>query len=242
MITSLVRQKLLRMLWLENNTGSVRNLAQKANLSFAAVHKELEAMHTVGLALVERVGNSLIYRSNTAHPSAKLLLSLLSINETPNTSKNDDTVRKWLKAIGAPLAVSAATKLPVISEIISEALILAHHDAVVARVLPFVLYCNRKEDFAAIIKSTAQRNELQALGMFLQMAGELRGDKSFANIALQLRDRRYKRLRPFFYLQEGRYATTIAKRNTPKLVSQWGYFMNMGLDSFAAIFDKHTVS
>ncbi len=54
----------------------------------------------------------------------------------------------------------------------------------------------------------------------------------------RLHDRRRTKARPFFAGPLGPHAAAAARRNTSKEALRWGYVMNMGLDSFRAMFEK----
>jgi predicted transcriptional regulator len=78
LVTSRVRRELLRCLWVDEESGSVSALARGSGVSFAAAHRELEAMKAAGLALVERRGAALEYRADRRHPQARVLIALLA--------------------------------------------------------------------------------------------------------------------------------------------------------------------
>jgi hypothetical protein len=157
----------------------------------------------------------------------------------PKTS-HDDEVRGWLAAAGAPLgSAGPKTPAPDLEAALAEALVLSHRDATVARVLPLVLWRQRDRlDLTRLVGEASRRDERSTLGYFLELAGELGGDKALVKAARRLRDRRRTKVRPFFVGPLGPHAAAAARRNTPKEALRWGYVMNMGLDSFKAVFDK----
>lgn len=216
-----------------------------ARVSFAAAHRELETMHVEGLVARERVGAAVVYRANRKHPQASLVQRLLkegmtSVNPSPSHAEK---VRGWLAAAGAPLLVSRSVvgRTPRLEEVLAEGLALSHHDATVARVLPLVLWQQRDRlDQGRLVHEATRHNELQALGFFLELTGQLGGDPRLSALSRRLRDRRRSRARQFFARPHGRMALAAARRKTPPLARRWGYLMNMGLDSFASAFAKHT--
>lgn len=246
LVTSRARRNLLRLLWVDRAVGSVTQLARRARVSFAAAHRELEAMRAEGLASSERVGPTLTYRANRKHPQAPLVRRLLkegtAADGTPTPAK-DGRVRGWLAASGAPLLVSqrVSGRMPSLEKVLAQALTLAHDDATVTRVLPLVLWAQRDRlDYDRLVREATRLNERQTLGFFLELTGRLARDHRFASLSRRLRDRRRSRLRPFFARPHGRMALAAARRKTPRLARRWGYLMNMGLDSFASAFAKHT--
>lgn len=246
LVTSRARRDLLRLLWAERAEGSVSELARMARVSFAAAHRELEAMRAQGLVACERVGAALVYRTDRKHPQAALVRRLLKEGMTASGSPSAlhaEKVRGWLAAAGAPLLVSRPVvgRMPRLEEVLAEGLALSHHDATVARVLPLVLWRQRDRlDHVRLVREATRRNELQSLGFFLELTGRLGGDPRLITLSRRLRDRRRSRARQFFARTHGRMALAAARQKTPRLARRWGYLMNMGLDSFASAFAKHT--
>jgi DNA-binding transcriptional ArsR family regulator len=241
LVTSRVRRELLRLLWLERVEGSVSDLARRAGVSFAAAHRELDAMRGAGLATSCRVAASVSYAANVEHPGADVLVTLLSTTDEDRAA-DDRAVRGWLRALGAPLATPATGRPPPLERVVGAGLRLAHRDATVARVLPIVLWRNRDGNLDAVVDEATQCNERQALGMFLQLAGELGGDRCLVSKARTLHDRRRTRLRPFFAGLHGPRALAAARRNSPAVAKKWGFLMNMARDSFADAFANHVGS
>ena len=246
LVTSRARRALLRVLWVEQAEGSVSDLARRARVSFAAAHRELDAMHAEGLAASERVGRTLAYRANREHPQTALVQRLLEGGAAaPRTAPppGSDRVRAWLAAAGAPLLVShtLAGRAPSLEKVFAKALALSHHDATVARVLPLVFWAHKDRlDYVRLVREATRLDERQTLGFFLELTGRLARDHRFASFANRLRDRRRSRVRPFFAGPHGRMAMALAQEKTPRLARRWGYLMNMGLESFASTFAKHT--
>ena len=245
LVASRARRRLLRLLWVEGVGGSVSELGRQAGVSFAAAHRELAAMRVEGLARSERAGAALVYRANPDYREAGLVRGLLENGITsfaPPPVADGEKVRGWLAAAGAPLLVSRTPKgrMPPLEEVLAEGLALSHHDATVARVLPLVFWRHRDRlDQGRLTLAATERNERQALGFFLELAGTLGGDPRLASLSERLRDHRRTRPRPFFARAQGRMALALARRRTPALARRWGYLMNMDLDSFASAFEKH---
>jgi DNA-binding transcriptional ArsR family regulator len=245
LVTSRARRELLRLLFGEGAEGSVSALARRAGVSFAAAHRELEAMRAAGLARARRAGGAVLYSVDPACPHAELVRRLVETSRAGAPSPpalHGEAVRGWLAAVGAPLFQSRPMRGPVpgVEEVLAEAVALSHRDAAVARVLPLVLWRQRDTlDHEKLVRQVSVRNERQALGFFLELAGMLGGDPRLLAHARRLRDRRRKRARPFFAGTPGRRALALARARTPALARRWGYLMNMDVDSFAATFEKH---
>ena len=243
LVSGRTRRELFRLLWSQRAVGSVSDLCRLANVTFSAGYRELDAMRVAGLARVERRGSELLYRADTDHRQAKLLRQLATVSGDPNTRKRarrDEQVRAWLAGVGAPLG-SAAPKgpLPPVEEVLAEGLSLSHRDATVARVLPFVLWRWRAQlDLDRLLREASRRDERQALGLFLELAGRLGREPRLVGAARAWHDKRRKKARMFFDGPHGPRALATTRQHTPKEALRWGYLMNMGVDSFRSTFDK----
>ena len=200
-------------------------------------------MRGAGLARAERSGIEVVYRAEGEHPHAGLLRQLAKApdgDQAHRKADQDNHVRGWLAAAGAPLSSPKTKKpLPRLEVALAEALALSHRDATVARVLPLVLWRQRERlDLDRLVQESSRRDERSTLGYFLELAGQFGGDAHLVRVARALRDRRRTGIRPFFTGPQGPHSAAVARRNTPKEALRWGYVMNMGLDSFKAMFDK----
>jgi hypothetical protein len=129
--------------------------------------------------------------------------------------------------------------MPPVEEVLAEALTLAHRDATVARVLALVLWRQRNHlNLDRLVEVATRRDERQALGYFLELAGRLGADDHLLQAAQRLRDKRRKRARMFFKGPYGPRSLALTRRNTPREARRWGFLMNMGLDSFRSTFEK----
>jgi len=241
------RREMFRLLWGRGAAGSVSDLARLAKVAFSAAHRELDAMRAAGLARVERSGAELLYRAEADHPHADLLRKLATVSANSGTesrTRRDEQVRTWLAGVGAPLGSDEARgPAPPVEEVLAEALALSHRDATVARVLPLVLWRQRgRLDFDRLRHAATRRDEGQALGCFLELAGRLGAEPGLLAAANALRDRRRRRVRMFFVGPHGPRAVAATRRNTPREARRWGYLMNMGLDTFRSTFDKFAPS
>jgi hypothetical protein len=209
-------------------------------VSFAAAHRELEAMKAAGLTVTEREGVATVYRANLDHPQADVLMSLLAAKAAGHGTE-EQRLRGQLRDLGAPLAGPSprGRGMPP-EEVLADALVLAHHSPTVARVLPVAFWRQRdKLDYSRLERAATLRDERQALGFYLELTGQLGGDRSLARRASGLRDRRRTALRPFFSSGRGSFARAAAQDKSPALARRWGFLMNMELESFAGAFRKH---
>jgi hypothetical protein len=216
LVTSRTRRELLRRLWLRGDRGSVSGLARACGVSFAAAHRELEAMKAAGLACVERQGLEAVYRAEDRHPEAAVLRSLLSTRDGS----------RELPAAG-PSGASAEDALV-------DRLVRSREDVDVALALPLALWRQREQiDYTGLVQAATRRNERQALGLFLQLTGQLGGDRRLMLRASTLRDGRRTVVRPYFSSAVG--ATGV--KPLP-LALRWGFVLNVELTRFAAAFKR----
>lgn len=251
LVTSRVRRALLGLLWGEGVSGSVSALARRVGARYAAVHRELAAMRTAGLAESERVGGRLVFRARpAAGPEVGAALgALLKLGgpEAPRGGEPGDAalVRSWLAEAGAPLLAEPAEEpSPALEVVLAESLVLAHRDATVARVMPLLLWRRRDDvDVDRLTAEATRRDERQALGFFLDLAGQLGRSPALKAAGRRLRDGRRRRVEAFFRGGHGgQLALAAARRTTPAVARRWGFLMNVGLDSFASLFEKHAGS
>ena len=241
LVSSRARRQLLRRLWSDRVGGSVSALARASGVSFAAAHRELEAMRAAGLTVVERDGVATVYRPNLAHPQANALVALLTAVPRAHGAPDEQRLRGRLAALGAPLAgpVPKGRRLPA-EEVLADGLALAHRSPTVARVLPVAFWRQRgRLDYERLERAATLRDERQTLGFYLELTGQLGGDQHLVRRARRLRDRRRTARRLFFSAGRGSFARAAARAKTSPLARQWGFLMNMDHESFAAAFRKH---
>jgi hypothetical protein len=219
LVTSRTRRELLRHLWGQGESGNVSELARACGVSFAAAHRELEAMKAAGLALAERQGTSLEYRADRRHSQADVLISLL----TP--------------APGGGRAERATEEAhPGPEDALVDRFVLSHGDEAIALSVPAALWRQRDGlDYGRLRRAATRRNERHALGFYLQLTSQLSGDPTFRRRAIFLLDRRRTAVRPFFSAAGA--ADAPSGKSLP-LARRWGYVLNIDLERFAAAFKR----
>ena len=216
LVTSRTRRELLRRLWLHGDRASISALARACGVSFAAAHRELEAMKAAGLAVAERQGLEAVYRADPRHPEADVLRSLLSPRD-----RSPEPAERQPK-------VSAEDAL-------ADSLVLSHTNETIAFAIPAALWRQRDRlDYERLVQAAARRDERQTLGFYLQLTGRLGGDLRLVRRAGPLRDRRRTVARPFFSgsrdSSTGGWALPLARR--------WGFLLDVELARFAAVFAR----
>lgn len=237
LVTSKVRRRLLSLLWGEKKRGSVAGLADLAGVGFAGAHTELKAMLRSQLVVSSHEGGKEVYSANLEHPEAATLEALVASAKRsvmPQTSE-DEMVKRKLVALGAPLRGHEPLDVPPAEHMMTllQGAQLARRDPVVARCLPLCFWRVRDSlDVQALEALTTRAEDKHSLGFFLELTGQLGGDRRLVGLAESLRDRRMTALRDFFHT--GRREAT----RDFNLASKWGFCMNMDMDSFQSLFSK----
>jgi hypothetical protein len=240
LVTSRARRQLLRRLWSDKASGSVSELARATGVSFAAAHRELEAMKAAGLTVAERSGVATVYRANLTHPQGEALTALLTAAPPLHRVSEEQRLRGQLAALGAPLGGPSPKRALPVEDVLADGLVLAHQSPTVARVLPVAFWRQRdKLDYERLERAATARDERHSLGFYLELTGRLGRDPRLVRSARSLRDRRRTALRPFFSGGRGEFARAAAEERSPALARRWGWLMNMELDSFSTAFRKH---
>lgn len=239
LVKSKVRRRLLLLLWAENQRGSVAELADRAGVSFASAHDELKAMRRARVVLSEHQSGKEVYAANVDHPEAHVLRALVTADCSPpaTTTPDDEALKQKLVALGAPLRGVARLDVPASEQmsVLARGAALARRDPIVARSLPLCFWRLRESLESRTLAALAVRPEdKHALGFFLELTGELGGDRRLVGLAESLRDRRMTQVRDFFELSPTRREVF---RDFP-LANKWGFRMNMDIDSFRTLFEK----
>jgi hypothetical protein len=205
----------------------------------------LEALARGGVAVADDRGGRKLYAANVAHPLAPALSQLLegsrrlprAARPTPDST---EVTRRKLAFLGAPLVVDPEPLGPDESpeDVLLEACRVAHLEASVARVLPYVFARLASRLNLDTLRQRAKAVDLKhTVGFMLDLAGQLGGNRELRQESVRFLDRRLSRNRPFF-VGETRRSRAVAEKRSPDLARRWGWRMNMGLDAFASVFEK----
>jgi hypothetical protein len=242
LVTSKVRRRLLLLLWGEQARGSVAELAELAGVAFASAHVELKAMQRAELVSSKRERGKEVFAANLGHPEGDALRALVVADRAaPRAATDDeDTVKRSLVALGLPLRGVDPLDVPAperVSMLVRGAA-LARRDPVVARGLPLCFWRLRESlDLKALAAQAPRAEDKHSLGFFLELTGELGGDRRLVGLAEHFRDGRMTSLRGFFQASRARREVF---RDFP-LAAKWGFQMNMDAGSFRTLFEKFVV-
>src|SRR5262249_49168876 len=242
LVTSRARRRLLQLLWGEGARGSAAELAEKAGVGFASAYRELKAMGRYQVVASSHEGGKDVYAANLEHADADVLRRLATSRPrmAPPRDERADTLRRSLRAMGAPLAVEPTTEKEALDEgTLVDGVKLARRDPVVARALPVCVWHQRdRVDPDRLVAAAREKGEKQALGFFLELTGQLSGDRRFARWAKSLRDRRVTSVHDFFDFPAAYGSQKLAKQRTPRVAEKWGFRLNMDLETFDSLFRK----
>lgn len=236
LVPSSQRRALLKLL-LRQDGLSLRQLANRVQLTYSNAHREVGLLQKAGLVTAERVGNALLCRWNKANSHAQALEALFSV---ATDEPDEDTVFSNLKRWHAPLSRDASSRRELsLEETLSRALLLARRHPEVAIAWPVALARNLTQVNLRELEAAARRlGEKQTLGFFLSLTATLLKRESLRQAARRLHDGRMKKPRDFFLMPQGDRASRLAAENTPAPARQWRFRMNLPLRSFESFFEK----
>jgi DNA-binding phage protein len=160
--------------------------------------------------------------------------------EHATTHSHSDLTRGWLAKLGAPLygkSLVEGRRQPDPEVVLTRALELAHQDATVARALPVVFMRQRHNLNLDELRRRARRaNQARTLGFFLDITGRLTGDEDLRRAAKPLRPKDLPTTD--FFKTQNELERTLAEANTPDVARDWGYRLNMGMESFESLLAK----
>lgn len=237
------RWKLIRALWLEGASGSVRALAQQTDLTYSTAHAELKRLERASLARSRVVGNSLVFEAAKDHPVAAAVETLVrASDDTQPTEERLEPQRVLanLASLGAPVHADTAPAADLEpEEAVVRGLRLTHRYPTLARAYPVLLARNRGRLNLERLKQRATAvNERQTLGFYLELTGALANDRRLLSFAQTLKDRRVRKVRDFFEGPHGKYSRNLADQRTPQVAKDWHFRMNMDMDNFRDFYSK----
>jgi transcriptional regulator with XRE-family HTH domain len=167
-------------------------------------------------------------------------LGLVEVRQD-SVKSHADEVHAWLSFYGAPLYGSTTVDMknvPGVESVLVEGLKVSREDATVARALPLAFWKNRGSLALKLLRDEAERwNQTRTLGFFLDLTAQLSGETAFKREAARLHSRVPLKTTQFFQ-PTTRRERQLAELKTPEVARRWGFRMNMGLDSFASMFEK----
>jgi transcriptional regulator with XRE-family HTH domain len=239
------------------------NLAPMESLSATTTVELLDALETARanrgvskaeLARLSRVRAQTVRRlltDRSQNPTISNILDLLrplglglGLVELPKPEfpSQVDRIYAWLSFYGAPLYGSTKVSpqtLPGFEVVAAEAVKTSRIDATIARALPSLFWKNRERIDWKLLREEAERwGQSNALGFFLDLTAQLSGDMVFNREANKLFHSHSTKRSTQFFQPTTAIERQLAELKTPKVARRWGFRMNMGLDSFASMFEK----
>jgi transcriptional regulator with XRE-family HTH domain len=178
----------------------------------------------------------------------------------PSVEPTSDVLKGWLAHYGAALygpETDPAT-VPPPETVLAAGLKLARESASVARALPLAFWKTRKRlDLDRLLKEGERLGQARTLGFFLDLTSQLSSDPAFKDAAAKLRlgsktlgpktlgsktlgskTLRFLPRPTQFFRPTTLRERKLAELRTPDVAREWGFRMNMGMDSFESMFEK----
>ena len=117
---------------------------------------------------------------------------------------------------------------------------LARFDGTVASILPVCFWKQRDRiDPKHLLHFAEEEGASDRLYVLLAVTSEVSGDPRFARWAGKPPP--VRRPREYFFASDARsdVSKEVARRHTPAVAKRFGFWMNMGLDAFESMFQKH---
>jgi len=147
-----------------------------------------------------------------------------------------------LAHFGAPLWSRGAPGALGLEAAVAEALVLSRSHPSLLRVLPVVLFKNRRRLRWRALRSQVPRSEQAALGMLLELTLELTGVELFRRWADELRRHGVLQDPPAFFFvngPRGRRYEELAEQRTPAAARRWGFLMATPIEDFLEAMRRH---
>jgi hypothetical protein len=153
---------------------------------------------------------------------------------------DSDAVRHRLQHLGAPLLGGDGSAAEGdLHDTIVAGVRLARKDPTVARVMPLVLWQQRRNiDPDRLERVARHARQKHALGFLVAVTARIKRSRELEALARRLRDGRVRSQQDFFELPRTSAGRRLADARTPSVARSWGFSMNMELSSFASVFEK----
>jgi len=173
--------------------------------------------------------------ANSTAAGDKLTMETMDVPEQANDWA---ATAETLVSLGAPLSGWRPHRRLAPEAALASALLFASTDASILRSLPVVLARTWRElDWSKLEKSARAQDSLALLGMLTELTASLAGLKELGEKA-----RRWwtppRETRHLFHPRND-FDRELAEHRTPPVARKWGFLMNIGEDSFRALYERH---
>src|SRR4051812_38886743 len=149
-----------------------------------------------------------------------------------------DATAETLVALGAPLSGWRPYRRLAPEVALALALRFARTDASLLRSLPIVLARTWRElDWSKLETSVQDQDSLALLGMLTELTASLAGVPELGEKARRLW--RPPRETRHLFRPRNEFDRELAEHRSPEVARKWGFLMNIGEDSFRALFERH---
>jgi hypothetical protein len=158
--------------------------------------------------------------------------------DAPEQANDWAATAETLVALGAPLSGWRPNRRLAPEVALTFALRFASTDASLLRSLPVVLARTWRElDWSKLENSARAQDSLALLGMVTELTASLAGFKELGEKAR--RWWRPPRETRHLFRPRNDFDRELAEHRTPPVARKWGFLMNMGEDSFRALYERH---
>ena len=158
--------------------------------------------------------------------------------DAPERANDWEATAETLVALGAPLSGWRPNRRLAPETALALALRFASTDASLLRSLPIVLARTWRElDWSKLENSARAQNSLALLGMLTELTASLAGLEELGEKAR--RWWRPPRETRHLFRPRNDFDRELAEHRTPPVARKWGFLMNMGEDSFRALYERH---
>lgn len=148
-------------------------------------------------------------------------------------------VTRTLAAHGAPLLADEAPSRLAVEDAFVAALALSHEAPTLLRALPvFVVRNEATLDWTRVQAEARERGLEAELGLVLDVTRSLAPSVKLAGLAEALPHGPPTEPR-FFFAPRSRWDRELAEAQTPEVARRWGFVLNMTLDAFRTLLEKH---
>jgi len=172
---------------------------------------------------------------NSTAAGDKLTMETMDV---PGQANDWAATAETLVALGAPLSGWRPNRRLAPEVALAFALRFASTDASLLRSLPVVLARTWRElDWSKLENSARAQDSLALLGMLTELTASLAGLKELGEKAR--RWWRPPRETRHLFRPRNDFDRELAEHRTPPVARRWGFLMNMGEDSFRALYERH---
>lgn len=231
------RREILRLLFLEQRSGSASELARMAKVTPRTALLVLNELERVGLVLCEGVGSALLFRLAGGDVVRALATLFQSVENHQRTG--DPSLDASAAFFGAPLLRETPAQTRSLESTLAVGAKLSRRDPTLFRTLPVLVLRNWRSFNWSKLRDCAQKaNSKREVGLLLDLAGSLGSVPEISAHARDFEDHR-RTVPEYFFESRSEFDEKLARRRTPSVVRRWKFLMNMDLETLRSTVSAH---